>query len=100
MPFSKFAENKLQNLTKKFSKEFRIVFNTFKLASLFSTKDKVPHGLKSYEIYKFLCTDCNASYVDEPTDMFIPKPMNIWKPIKTLIFTDTSIKPATHLDLR
>ena len=66
--FSKFTENKLQKLTKQFCKEgtnIKIVFSTFKLASLFSTKDKVPYGLKSYVIYKFLCTGCNASYVGE-----------------------------------
>ena len=42
-----------------------MVFSTFTLPSLFSTKDKVPYGLKSYVIYKFLCTGCNASYVGE-----------------------------------
>ena len=66
--FSKFTENKLQKLTKQFCKEgsnIKIVFSTFKLASLFSTKDKVPYGLKSYIVYKFLCAGCNASYVGE-----------------------------------
>ena len=49
--FSKFIENKLKKLTKQFCKEgsnIKIVFSTFKLASVFSTKDKVPYGLKSY----------------------------------------------------
>ena len=39
--FSKFTENKLQKLTKKFCKEgtdIKTVFNTFKLASLFQLK--------------------------------------------------------------
>ena len=66
--FSKFTEIKLQKLTKQFCKEgtnIKIVFSTFKLASLFSTKDKVPYGLKSYVVYKFLCAVCNASYVGE-----------------------------------
>ena len=66
--FSKFTENKLQNLTKKFCKVFRnikIVFITFKLASLFSTKDKAQYGLTSYVVYKFLCASCNTSYVGE-----------------------------------
>ena len=66
--FSKFTENKLQNLSKEFCKEvtiIKIIFSTFKLASLFSTKDKVPYGLKSYVIYKFLCAGCNASFVGE-----------------------------------
>ena len=66
--FSKFTENKLQKLTKQFCKEgtnIKIVFSTIKLVSLFSTKDKVPYGLKSYVVYKFLCAGCNASYVGE-----------------------------------
>ena len=52
--FSKFIENNLQKLTKQFCKEgtnIKIVFSTFNLASLSSTKDKVPHGLKSHIIY-------------------------------------------------
>ena len=66
--FSKFTENKLQKLTKQFCKEgiiIKIIFSTFKFSSLFSAKDKVPCGLKSYVIYKFLCAGCNASYVGE-----------------------------------
>ena len=45
--------------------ETKTVFSTFKLASLFSTKNKVPFGLKSYVVNKFLCAGCNASYVSE-----------------------------------
>ena len=66
--FLKFTENELQKLTKQFCKEgtnIKIVFSTFKLASLSSTKDKVPYGLKSYVVYKVLCVGCNASYVGE-----------------------------------
>ena len=66
--FSKFTEKKLQKLTKQFCKEgtnIKIIFSTFKLVSLFSIEDKVPYGLKSYLIYKFLCAGCNASYVGE-----------------------------------
>ena len=66
--FSRFTENKLQKLTKQFCKEgtnIKIFFSPFKLASLFSTKDKVPYGLMSYVIYNFLCAECNASYVGE-----------------------------------
>ena len=58
--------NILQKLTKQFCKEdtnIKIVYSTFKLASLFSAKDKFPYGLKSYVIYKFLCAGYNASYV-------------------------------------
>ena len=41
--------NKLKKLTQKFCKEdasIKIVFNTFNLTILFSTKDKVLYGLK------------------------------------------------------
>ena len=59
--FSKFTESKLQKLTK----QFKIVFSTFKLSSLFLTKDKLSYGVKSYVIIKLLCAGCNASYVGE-----------------------------------
>ena len=64
--FSKFTENKLQKLTKQFCKEgtnIKIVFSTFKLTSLFSIKDKVPYGLQSYVVHKFLFAGCSTSYV-------------------------------------
>ena len=67
-PFSKFTKNKLHKLTKQFCKEstnIKIVFSTYKLASLFSIKGKALYGLKSYVIYKFLCASCNTSYVAE-----------------------------------
>ena len=92
--FYKFSENKLQKLTKQFCKEvtnINIVFRTFKLASLFSTKDKVSYGLKSYVVYKFLCAGCNDSCLGK-TDTFLTGIVNIWKPIKVLIFTDTLLK--------
>ena len=55
--FSKFTENKLQILTKQFRKEcsnIKIVFSIFKLVSFFWAKDKIPYGINSYVIYKFL----------------------------------------------
>ena len=93
--FSKFTEHKLQELTKQFCKEdtnIKIVFSTFKLASLLSTKDKVPYGLKSYVTYKFLCDSCYTSYVGKSTDTFLTGHMNISKLIKVLIFTNISLK--------
>ena len=84
--FSKFPEQKLQKLTKEFCQEgtnMKTLIGTFKLAYLFSTKDKVPYGLKSYVIYKFPCVGCNASYVSE---------IYRHNMIKVLIFTDTYLK--------
>ena len=45
--FYKFTDSKWQKLTKNFCKEgtnSKMVFSTFKLSSLFSTKRKVPYG--------------------------------------------------------
>ena len=66
--FSKLTEDKIRKLTKQFFKEstdIEIVFSSFRLACLFSTKDKVPYGLKFYFIYPFLCAGRNTSYVAE-----------------------------------
>ena len=55
-------------MARQFCKEgtnIKTVFSSFKLVSLFSTKDKVPYGVKSYVAYKFLCAGCNANYVGE-----------------------------------
>ena len=53
--FSKYTENN----------NVKIVFRTFKLASLFSTKYEFPFRLKPYVIYKFFCASCYASQVGE-----------------------------------
>ena len=92
--FSKVTENKLQKLAKQFCKEdanIKIVFSTFKLASLFSTKDKVPYGLKSYVVINSVLDVTLVMWV-KPTDTFLPGLMNIWKLIKVLTFTDTFLK--------
>ena len=83
-------------MARQFCKEgtnIKIVFSSFKLVSLFSTKDKVPYGLKSYVAYKFLCTGCNASYVGETyrhisarthEHLETDKSSNIYRHLKTL----------------
>ena len=85
--FSKSTENQLHKLTKQFCKEgtkIKIVFSIFKLAFLFSTKDKLRYGLTSYVICTFLCVGCNDSHT------FLPG--LIRKLIKILKFADTSLK--------
>ena len=54
----------LRRFVRKVTK-IKMVFSTFTLSPLFSTKDKVLYGLKSYVVYKFFCASCNASYVGE-----------------------------------
>ena len=66
--FSNFTKIELERLTNQFRKEdanIKIIFSTFKVASLFWTKDKVPYGLKSYVIYKPYYAVVISRYVDE-----------------------------------
>ena len=78
--FSKFTENKLQKLTKQFCKEgtnIKIVFSTFKLASLFSTKDKFLYGLKSHVFISFSVLAVTPVMWVKSTNTFLPGLMNI-----------------------
>ena len=53
-----------QTLAKKFNKQVRCVFNTFKVGQCFSLKSKTPKYLESNVIYKFTCRhDADISYV-------------------------------------
>ena len=56
--FSKSTQKRLNNLISRFCKDsvsIKLVFTTFKLSSIFSTKNKVPSSLKSFVVYKFEC---------------------------------------------
>ena len=48
----------------------KLVFSSFKIASMFGVKDPIPHGLRAGVVYKFLCAGCNACYVSEITRHF------------------------------
>ena len=67
--YSDVTKNKIQSLTKKLCKDIdvKIVFNSFKIKDLFSTKDPLPSYLKSNVVYKFSCASCNACYIGETT---------------------------------
>ena len=56
---------KLELLTCKADTNTLTVLNSFKWSFLFSTTQKVLYMLKSYFVYKFLCANGNATYVDE-----------------------------------
>ena len=58
--FSHNTKKKIKELCKKFCKNFNvnIVFSSFKTGDLFSSKDYLPSGLKSFVVYKFVCTGC------------------------------------------
>ena len=64
--FSDFAKKKINKLISKFCNQnlqIRLVFNTCKLKSYFSNKDRLPNMFMSFVIYHFQCTGCNSAYV-------------------------------------
>ena len=66
--YSNFTQKKINKLINRFCKEnirIHLVFSSFKLSSMFSTKDKVPFALQSFVVYKFVCSSCEASYIGE-----------------------------------
>ena len=65
--YSKVTQNKVQKLCKRFCKNVKVkpVFSTNKLRQTFSYKDSCPSVLSSKFVYKFVCANCNASYVGQ-----------------------------------
>ena len=63
---SKNAKAKIDKIVKRFCKEnidVKIIFNTNKISSFFSTKDPVPILFTSNVVYKFVCQECNSCFV-------------------------------------
>ena len=68
--FSCYTEKKLKQIIRRYCKpetSLKIVFTSLKLASFFSTKDKIRDFLRSWVIYKFSCAGCESSYVGRTT---------------------------------
>jgi len=67
--FSSLKQKSIKRPVKRYCKEinFKLVFTTNKISSLFSPKDPIPSELRTRVVYKFSCAGCNASYVDETT---------------------------------
>ena len=66
--FSKLAQKKINAMLKRFCKpeiKIKLVFGSFKISSMLSTKDKIPSELESFVVYKFVCSGCNANYIGE-----------------------------------
>ena len=60
------TKSKIDKIIKGFCKDninIKIIFNTCKISSYFSTKDSLPKCFVSNVIYKFLCQECNSCYV-------------------------------------
>ena len=71
--YSEITQHNINKIIKKYCKlttQVRLAFTTFKIQSLFSTKDPIPNNLKSFLVYKFTCASCNACYIGETTRHF------------------------------
>ena len=49
------------------STNIKILFSPFKVGDLFSVKESEPKYLRSFVVYRFTCSGCNASYIGETT---------------------------------
>ena len=65
--FSKYTQQKINRLCKKFCKNtnIQLVFSPCKISNFFSSKDIIPHVLKSSVVYKYTCANCQIGYVGE-----------------------------------
>ena len=61
------TKKKIKELCKTFCKSsnIKIVFSPFKTGDLFSSNDCLPIDLKSFVVYKFVCTAYNSCYIGE-----------------------------------
>ena len=71
--FSKSTQKSISELCNKYCKELkiRLSFTPFKIGSLFSLKDKISMEHKSFVVYLFICSGCNARYIGETTKQFM-----------------------------
>ena len=65
--YSKVTQNKIEKLCKRFCKsaKVKLVFTSNKLHQPFSYKDSHSSIVNSKVVYKFVCANCNASYVGQ-----------------------------------
>lgn len=70
--YSYLTKSKINKIIKRYCKScsVKIIFTSFKIGSMFSSKDKIPNHIKSNVVYQFTCASCNASYIGETTRRF------------------------------
>ena len=61
------TKNKIKSICEKYCKDvnIKIAFQSFKIGSLFSTKDKLGKMSKPMTVYKFCCARCKSCYIGE-----------------------------------
>ena len=59
------VQKKITKLCKQYWNEnnVKIVFNLFKISNYFSVKDATLYFIKSFLVYKFICTRCKSCYI-------------------------------------
>ena len=62
-------KHKLKIICERYCKdiEVNIAFQSYKIGSVFSTKDKLGNMSKPMTVYKFCCARCNSCYIGETT---------------------------------
>ena len=73
------------------STNIKIVFSLFKVGNLFSVKGSLPNYLRSFVVYRFTFSGCNASYIGETTRHLTTR-------IKKHLETDSKSHIFKHLD--
>ena len=92
--FSVIAKNKMRKLCERYCNsdvDIKLIFVSFKIGSVFSTKDMIPEDLKSNVVYKFNCARCNSCYIGETT-------RHISTRIKEHLKTDKASHVYKHLN--
>ena len=89
---SRAVTSKIRQLANKYCKniDIKIIFDSFKIGSLFSVKDKTPDINNSHVVYKFTCFSCNATYVGETHRHFHTR-------VKEHMLTDKNSAVNQHL---
>ena len=69
---SSFAQRKVRSILKAYCSnlDIRLVFSSYKLSNMFSSKDPIPKSLRSRVVYKISCAECNSVYVGETSRHF------------------------------
>lgn len=63
------VQHKFNMFCKFYYKYFniRIVLSLFKVGDTFNMKDLIANSMRSFVVYKFACSGCNAYYIGETT---------------------------------
>lgn len=64
------VKSKLQNIFKEClpGVKINVIFKSqFRMSNMFQFKDKIPFNIRSFVVYQFKCSSCNASYIGETT---------------------------------